>query len=166
VIRHAWPDYVLFAQVDRSAPTVKVDAARRPFNANGSGIVWASSTPASTPPHGHFSQLELAREGASRRTSCRGPGVSTGLLAAGATEHPVPGRRPDSPLTDEVGHGTHVAGIIAGRLPEGSKPVVADSMEPVDGGFVRRTNVGPLAGMAKSASWSASRSSGRSMARQ
>ena len=26
VIRHAWPDYVLFAQVDRSAPTVKVDA--------------------------------------------------------------------------------------------------------------------------------------------
>ncbi len=63
VIRHAWPDYVLYAQVDRSAPTVKVDAARRAFNANGSGIVWAVIDTGIDAAHGHFSQLEMAREG-------------------------------------------------------------------------------------------------------
>jgi subtilisin family serine protease len=150
VIRHAWPDYVLFAQVDRSAPTVKVDAARRAFNANGSGIVWAVIDTGIDAAHGHFSQLELAREGRVPADQLpRTGGLHRDFSRLVQPNIPFPDGVPDAPLTDEVGHGTHVAGIIAGACPEGSKPVVADSMEPVDGGFVRRTNVGPLAGMAQ-----------------
>ncbi|HEU4997845.1 MAG TPA: S8 family peptidase [Lapillicoccus sp.] len=150
VIRHAWPDYVLFAQVDRSAPTVKVDAARRAFNANGSGIVWAVIDTGIDRAHQHFSQLELAREGKVPADQLRRTGgLHRDFSRLVQPNIAFPDGPPDSPLTDEVGHGTHVAGIIAGACPEDKKPVVADSMEPVDGGFVRRTNVGPLAGMAQ-----------------
>jgi len=150
VIRHAWPDYVLFAQVDRSAPTVKVDAARRAFNANGSGIVWAVIDTGIDAKHRHFSQLELSREGRVppdqlRRTG----GLHRDFSRLVQPNIPAPAGAAGTALSDEVGHGTHVAGIIAGGCPEGAKPIVADSMEPVDGGFVRRTNVGPLAGMAQ-----------------
>lgn len=150
VIRHAWPDYVLYAQVDRSAPTVKVDAARRAFNANGSGIVWAIIDTGIDATHGHFSQLELAREGRVKADKLpRTGGLHKDFSRLVQPNIRFPEGAGDSPLTDEVGHGTHVAGIIAGACPEGSTPIVADSMEPVDGGFVRRTNVGPLAGMAQ-----------------
>ena len=150
VIRHAWPDYVLYAQVDRSAPTVKVDAARRAFNANGSGIVWAIIDTGIDATHGHFSQLELSREGKVKADKLpRTGGLHKDFSRLVQPNIPFPDGAGDSPLTDEVGHGTHVAGIIAGACPEGSTPIVADSMEPVDGGFVRRTNVGPLAGMAQ-----------------
>jgi subtilisin family serine protease len=149
VIRHAWPDYVLYAQVDRSAPTVKVDAARRAFNANGSGIVWAVIDTGIDASHGHFSQQELAREGRVPVEQLpRTGGLHKDFSRLVQPNIPFPDAG-GSPLTDEVGHGTHVAGIIAGACPEGSTPIVADSMEPVDGGFVRRTDVGPLAGMAQ-----------------
>ena len=117
--------------------------------------MWAVIDTGIDAAHGHFSQL-LAREGrvkAGRRLPRTGGLHEAPLLppprlqpATSSSRTPVD---PASPLTDEVGHGTHVAGIIAGACPEGSTPIVADSMEPVDGGFVRRTNVGPLAGMAQ-----------------
>ena len=149
VIRHAWPDYELYAQVDRSAPTVKVDAARRAFNANGSGIVWAVIDTGIDSTHAHFSRLELARQGRVPDAQLtRTGGLHRDFSRFVQPNIPLSGSG-DSALTDEVGHGTHVAGIIAGACPEGRTPVVADSMEPVDGGFFRRTNVGPLAGMAQ-----------------
>ncbi|MEP6648757.1 MAG: S8 family peptidase [Lapillicoccus sp.] len=149
VIRHAWPDYVLYAQVDRSAPTVKVDAARRAFNANGSGIVWAIIDTGIDAAHGHFSRLELAREGRVPPDKLpRTGGLHRDFSRLVQPNIPVASTG-GSALTDEVGHGSHVAGIIAGACPEGRTPFVADSMEPVDGGYVRRTDVGPLAGMAQ-----------------
>jgi len=150
VIRHAWPDYILYAQVDRSAPTVKVDAARRAFNANGSGIVWAVIDTGIDAAHGHFSALELARDGRVAPDQLpRTGGLHRDFSRLVQPNIPFPDGSAASALTDEVGHGTHVAGIIAGGCPEGSTPIVADSMEPADGGFVRRVNVGPLAGMAQ-----------------
>ena len=150
VVRHAWPDYTLYAQVDRSAPTVKVDAARRAFNANGSGIVWAVIDTGIDAAHGHFSGLELAKEGHAPDDELqRTGGLHRDFSRLVQPNIPIADGDSASPLTDEVGHGTHVAGIIAGACPAGSKPVVADSMEPADGGFVRRSNVGPLAGMAQ-----------------
>ena len=41
-----------------------------------------------------------------------------------------------------------MAGIIAGCSPDGWQSAVADSKDPVDGGYVQRARVGRLSGMA------------------
>ena len=50
-------------QIDRSAPTVKADAAWRSYDARGRGIVWAVIDSGIDACHPHFSALELATEG-------------------------------------------------------------------------------------------------------
>jgi subtilisin family serine protease len=153
VIFRVWPDYTLEAQIDRSAPTVKADAAWRSYDARGHGIVWAVIDSGIDACHPHFSALELAEEG-------RGKVLPQGLTSQlhrdfsylvnpdspppGAAAAPAPGQA----LSDESGHGTHVAGIIAGCSPDGLSPLVADSKEVVDGGYVERLRVGRLSGMA------------------
>ena len=63
VIFRVWPDYTLRPQIDRSAPTVKADAAWRSYDARGHGIVWAVIDSGIDACHPHFSALELAAEG-------------------------------------------------------------------------------------------------------
>jgi subtilisin family serine protease len=154
-IFRVWPDYRLIPQIDRSAPTVKVDAARRSYNAEGKGIVWAVIDTGIDGKHPHFSALEIGKE------SWDNPdpeGRTTGLhrdfsylVEPTAPPQPASGNAwTASPLQDDSGHGTHVAGIIAGCTPEGSTPIVADSQEAPDGGFVQRPRVTRLCGMAPS----------------
>ena len=147
VIFRVWPDYPMYAQIDRSAPTVKTDAARRSFNAAGAGVVWAVVDTGIDALHPHFSALELARE----NTSGAAPNPATGGLHRDFSQLVQPNQTTptitNAPLTDEDGHGSHVAGIIAGACPTGSTPHVAGSDEATDGGFVSRTH-GPLEGMA------------------
>jgi subtilisin family serine protease len=163
-IFRVWPDYTLEPQIDRSAPTVKADAAWRSYDARGRGIVWAVIDSGIDACHPHFSQLELAAEG-------RGEALPQGLTSnlhrdfsylvnpdspsrPAAPMDPAgpaaPGGAgtPTSALVDESGHGTHVAGIIAGCTPEKGTPRVALSKDPKGGGFVQRTRVGTLSGMA------------------
>ena len=146
----AWPDYEIYPQVDRSAPTVKADAAWRAYNARGRGVVWAVVDSGIDGCHPHFAALDLAAEAGAVPGS---PSIRTAGLHRDFTAlvrlpgDPQPG--PPAPLTDEQGHGTHVAGIIAGETPAGHAPHVAASDEPAEGaGFVPRTQVGVLAGMA------------------
>jgi subtilisin family serine protease len=145
-IFRVWPDYTLHPQIDRSAPTVKADAAWRSYDARGRGIVWAVVDSGIDACHPHFSGLELAAEG-------RGQGPPLGLTSQLHRDFSY-FVNPDDPapsgqaLSDESGHGTHVAGIIAGCCPEGGNPRVADSKEPVDGGYVQRVRLGRLSGMA------------------
>ncbi len=127
VIFRIWPDYTLQPQIDRSAPTVKVDAAWRSYDARGRGIVWAVID--SGMPQGLTSQLHR----------------DFSYLVNPDTPAPA---APGSGLSDESGHGTHVAGIIAGCSPDGSVALVADSKEAGDSGYVPRTRVGKLSGMA------------------
>src|SRR4029453_89264 len=161
VIFRVWPDYPLEPQIDRSAPTVKADAAWRSYDARGRGIVWAVIDSGIDASHPHFSQLELAAEG-------RGEDLPQGLTsrlhrdfsylvnpdeplkpaAAGDQAGPAPVGAPPSALVDQSGHGTHVAGIISGCTPEKGIPRVAVSKDPQDGGYVQRTRVGTLSGMA------------------
>ncbi|HYB85610.1 MAG TPA: S8 family peptidase [Streptosporangiaceae bacterium] len=146
-IFRVWPDYTLYPQIDRSALTVKADAAWRSYDARGRKVVWAVVDSGIDACHPHFCGLELAAEG-------RGEPLPQGLtsqlhrdfsyLVDPASPPPSAGHG----LTDESGHGTHVAGIIAGCSPEGVTPHVADSKEPVDGGYVQRARVGRLSGMA------------------
>jgi subtilisin family serine protease len=105
--------------------------------------------------HPHFSALELAAEG-------RGEPLPQGLSSrlhrdftylVRPDQSPAAAAGPASPLTgqalsDDSGHGTHVAGIIAGCSPDGMAARVAESKDPVDGGYVQRDRVGTLSGMA------------------
>ena len=139
-----WPDYTLEAQIDRSAPTVKADAGWRSYNARGRGIVWAVLDSGIDAAHPHFQALELAQETPreSDRTADLHQDYSNLVQARGAAPVGEP-----SPLTDEMGHGTHVAGIISGCTPPGAMPHVAVAAEP-SGGYVARTRVETLSGMA------------------
>ena len=150
VIFRVWPDYTLHPQIDRSAPTVKADAAWRSYNARGRSVVWAVIDSGIDACHPHFSGLELAAEG-------RGQALPEGLTSAlhrdfsylVSPDQP-PADPAGSPLSDGSGHGTHVAGIIAGCSPLDATLMVAASQDPTDGGFVPRAHVGTLSGMAPS----------------
>ncbi|MCS7044553.1 MAG: S8 family peptidase [Bryobacteraceae bacterium] len=77
-------------------PTIQADAAMAGFAATGKGIVWAVAD-SGIAPHAHFDQygnLELP------------PGIEHRDFTGGG-----------APLADEFGHGTHVAGILAGCPP-------------------------------------------------
>jgi subtilisin family serine protease len=145
-IFRVWPDYTLEPQIDRSAPTVKADAAWRSYAARGHGIVWAVIDSGIDATHPHFAGLDLDSQDVNSRTT----GLHRDFSDLVRPEIPMrdgeyPG--PDGePLRDKSGHGTHVAGIIAGSAPE--KPMVSVSKEPGDAGFVARERVGALSGMA------------------
>ena len=144
IIFKAWPDYLLHAQIDRSAPTVKADAAWRSYNARGHGVVWAVIDSGIDGSHPHFAGLEL---GGPQAAGGRTAGLHQDFTAL-VQLFKDPPAEPWSPLTDQQGHGTHVAGIIAGETPQGQQPWVAASEEPLNGGYVQRKRAGTLCGMA------------------
>lgn len=146
VVFRVWPDYDLYPQIDRSAPTVKVDAARRVYNSNGAGIVWAVVDTGVDADHPHFASLELSRGGAADDSAPVTGGLHRDFSSLVQPQRAGPASV--SALTDEDGHGTHVAGIIAGSCPPGLAPHVATSDEPTDGGYVPRAHVGLIQGMA------------------
>ena len=95
-IHHIWPDFPLKTLINKSISIVKADAAHNSFAAGGAGIVWAVIDSGVDGTHPHFAtykNLELTLPLAHRD------------FTGG-----------DAPLEDVKGHGTHVAGIIAGRF--------------------------------------------------
>ena len=151
IIFKVWPDYTLHPQIDRSAPTVKADAAWRSYDARGRNIVWAVIDSGIDASHPHFSALELAKEASGVPMP---EGLTTGLHRdfsfLVSPDNPQPPAPPGniSALGDLSGHGTHVAGIIAGCSPAGMKALVAASEDPGDGGYVPRAHAGEMSGMA------------------
>jgi subtilisin family serine protease len=116
VIYKLWPDFPVKPLIDRSVATVKADAAFRSYAATGEGICWAVIDSGIDVGHAHFggalnpdmktltdpAVVELHRD----FTGPCHPDATTSRAA----------------LTDRYGHGTHVAGIIAGGLPEARLP--------------------------------------------
>jgi serine protease AprX len=96
-IHHIWPDFKVRSCVTRSIATVKVDAAHRSFTAFGQGITWAVIDSGIQADHPHF-RLHQNID-------------STSPYHADFTDFAGKG----NPLVDPYGHGTHVAGIIAGE---------------------------------------------------
>lgn len=106
-IYRVWPDFPVEPLIDRSCSTVKADAARRSYDAAGHGIVWAVIDSGIDEQHPHFEQ---------HKTLCG----DVANLHRDFTQKGDP--QPGSALTDLFGHGTHVAGIIAGGLDPGLSP--------------------------------------------
>ena len=132
-IYRIWPDYRLQAHIDRSATTIKADAATRSYATSGQGIAWAVIDSGIDKDHPHFAGGTVTD-----------PSVShlhrdfTGLLTADGTvtDDPAPA------LTDPVGHGTHVAGIIAGAAPADQGKILIAENQPSSGdlpSWVNRT---------------------------
>jgi len=120
-IHHIWPDFDVKPLIYGSVRTVKADAARASFGAVGKDIVWAVLDSGIDESHPHF-QLH----------------GNLDLDKSKPLEHRdfTPGNA-DAPLRDEYGHGTHVAGIIAGER-HGKSGIAArtrqlnDRGDPVD----------------------------------
>lgn len=98
-----WLDHEVKRCVFESVRTVKGDAAQASFAAAGKGVVWAVADTGIDGAHPHFKTLgTLILPNGLQHYDFTGP-YKTDLDAS------------DPALTDTDGHGTHVAGIIAGR---------------------------------------------------
>ncbi|MDB5102879.1 MAG: peptidase in kexin sedolisin [Fibrobacteres bacterium] len=96
-IYKVWPDFQVRAFIDRSIRTVKADAARFSFSAEGTGMVWGVMDSGVQGDHAHFQlhgNLAVKDEDVWHKDFTGG----------------------NEPLVDAFGHGTHVAGIIAGEV--------------------------------------------------
>ena len=98
-----WPDFEVRKLTNKSVSTVKADAARVSFSAFGEGIVWAVVDSGIDGEHPHFKtykNLEL-------KQPLRHHDFTEASRADDSGTQ-------DTALLDAFGHGTHVAGIIAG----------------------------------------------------
>ncbi|MDP2354755.1 MAG: S8 family peptidase [Beijerinckiaceae bacterium] len=96
-IRRIWPDEPLTPYINRSIRTVKADACRVAFGAEGEGIVWAVID-SGIQKHPHFHTHK-----------------NLSLPAGLAHRNFLDGGDDADALTDLYGHGTHVAGVLAGE---------------------------------------------------
>jgi len=97
---HIWLDHALKGLIFESIRTVKSDAANLSFTARGKGIVWAVIDSGVDEEHPHFKK---------HHNLTLPPGIKHRDFTANNTAA-------EQPCRDGFGHGTHVAGIIAGEL--------------------------------------------------
>ena len=95
-IYHVWPDFPIGRLTNKSIVTVKADAARASFSALGEDIVWAVLDSGIDAGHRHFVLHKNLK-------------LDPPLVAMDFTGEEITKHDPD-------GHGTHVAGIIAGEV--------------------------------------------------
>jgi subtilisin family serine protease len=118
LIYRIWPDLVVHAHLDRSVTTIKADAAGRTFGCMGAGVVWAVLDSGIDGNHPHFATHQTLTADAVKDLH---------------QDFTIPSS-PDAtraPLVDRLGHGTHVAGIIAGHAPTDSSKVRIACTTPV-----------------------------------
>lgn len=99
-IYRIWPDFQVEAFINKSISTVKADAARSAFSAMGDSIVWAVVDSGIDKNHPHFFLH--------KNLSLEPPLIPQDFTAL--DDHD------DKADQDAFGHGTHVAGIIAGEV--------------------------------------------------
>jgi subtilisin family serine protease len=126
LVDHIWSDERCYAHLLDSVDTVKASACWRTFGALGDGITWAILDTGINASHPHFSTNQNINATLSRDYS---------------DENAVPGTETvGSSLQDTNGHGTHVAGIVAGIAPPGQSYKVAAAVEGHDEAQVQDLN--------------------------
>jgi len=128
-VYRVWEDAEIHPCLTRSLATIKGDACHRAFNSFGEGIVWAVLDSGIDKNHLHFAPDTIDVT------------LSQTFAGGSATE-------------DKFGHGTHVAGIIAGSWKSDPKqPVVATEMliEGTDQTEIKLDELGTISGIAPKA---------------
>ncbi len=100
-IYQIWDDFPLKALITSSICTVKADAAKAAFSALGKDIVWAVIDSGIQGDHPHFTPHKTL----------------SGHVEEWHYDFTDGSDPKKSALADGFGHGTHVAGIIAGEIP-------------------------------------------------
>src|SRR5436305_5460950 len=100
-IYRIWPDFKISPCIIKSLATVKADAAQTSFCAHGVDITWAIMDSGIEANHPHFA-LHANVDPASP-------------LHEDFTDMSNGSKRGNTALVDGFGHGTHVAGIVAGE---------------------------------------------------
>jgi len=111
-----WPDFKVEKHIYRTVATTKADAARKSFSAEGGGIVWAVLDSGISKDHKHFKRhqnledLQMPVRHMDFTQDWEDPDDLTGQAREDAIDAEA-----EAALTDEFGHGSHVAGILAGE---------------------------------------------------
>jgi len=137
-IHRVWPDFPVRPCIVRSLATVKADAAQRSFSALGAEITWAVIDTGIQADHPHFAKHNNVDPASPYHQDF------TGVSGAG----------PATALTDPRGHGTHVAGIIAGEqvrtetTPEMDMRAVLQELGDTGKGTFKEKTLDAICGMA------------------
>ncbi len=107
-----WESTAIGPLTTKSIRTIKADAAQTAYSASGANIVWAVMDSGIDKDHPHFKD--------NKNLSLPSPLAHKSFTGA-------------DPLSDSFGHGTHVAGIIAGKAADGTAPKVAEQSYDVSG---------------------------------
>jgi serine protease AprX len=116
-IYRVWPDFQISPCITKSLATVKADAAQTSFSAHGAEITWAIMDSGIDAKHPHFARHRNV-DPSSR-------------LHADFTDTPNVPKGGNGALVDRFGHGTHVAGIVAGEQSADGTKAQAQKMRAV-----------------------------------
>jgi serine protease AprX len=111
VVYRIWEDTDIDVALTKSLTTVKADAAQRAFQAHGEGIVWAVLDSGIQGDHPHFSEKIATGLGPVDSLAISAPVTHMDFTPDGRRDE---NKNISTALLDRFGHGTHVAGIIAG----------------------------------------------------
>lgn len=135
-----WLDHEVKRFVNQSVSTVKADAAHHAFSASGKDIVWAVIDTGVDHTHPHFEEHKnLTLDAPLRHRDFTSTSADDEELKRAA-------------CVDAAGHGTHVAGIIAGEFKAADgRPIVATVKARNESGDVTTetiTDIPRMSGMA------------------
>ncbi|SDY96076.1 S8 family peptidase [Nitrosomonas sp. Nm58] len=132
-IYRIWPDFPIKPLVLKTISTVKANAAHNSFGAWGEEIVWAVLDSGIDAHHPHFSKYH--------NLEIENPLIHRDFTVLSGT---------GEPLVDVFKHGTHVAGIIAGRMTEEDGEITTETRYRDETGEIKNItrNEKTISGMA------------------